>query len=125
MIQSFLSYKASVCGKRTVYVSAAYTSQKDCRGCTIGVREGRRYYCVDGLQFDADVNASVNIANAISELPISYPEKVTYIGRLLPTNQSNLFDESQSVQTNRSLATVAVDKLTKTLQDDVSKFSEF
>jgi putative transposase len=99
MIQSFLSYKASVCGKRTVYVSAAYTSQKDCRGCAVGVREGRRYYCNDGLQFDADVNATVNIANTISELPISYPEKVTYIGRLLSTSRSNLFDESQTVQT--------------------------
>ena len=99
LIQSFLSYKASILGKKVVKVSAAYTSLKDCRGCSIGVREGRRYYCSDGLQFDADVNASVNIGNAISELPISYPEKVTYIGRLLSTSQSNLFDESQSVQT--------------------------
>ena len=91
MIQTFLSYKASIRGKRVVKVSPAYTSQKDCRGRAIGVRAGRRYYCVDNVQLDADVNASVNIGNSLkdSKHPISYPEKVTYIGRLLSTNQSS------------------------------------
>ena len=92
MIQSYLSYKASICGKRMVKVSPAYTSQKDCRGKAIGARAGRRYYCYDGVQLDADVNASVNIGNSLkdSKHPISYPEKVTYIGRLLSVNHSSL-----------------------------------
>ena len=91
----------AILGKKIVKVSPAYTSQKDCRGGAVGTRAGRRYYCVDNVQLDADVNASVNIGNSLkdSRHPISYPERVTYIGRLLSTNQSNLFDESQTVQT--------------------------
>ena len=91
LIQSYLSYKASICGKRMVKVSPAYTSQKDCRGRAVGTRAGRRYYCCDGIQLDADVNASVNIGNSLkdSKHPISYPERVTYIGRLLSTSRMN------------------------------------
>ena len=50
-------------GKRVETVSPTYTSQMDCRtGNRDGNRKGCRYYCSDGVVFDADWNAAVNIA---------------------------------------------------------------
>jgi len=94
LLASMLAYKASHLGKMVATVDPAYTSQNDCRGLDRGKRQGRRYYGVDGVQLDADINASVNIANRFlwnnkilaEKHPVSYPEMRTYAGRL-PINQ--------------------------------------
>lgn len=61
--RDMLAYKAQMHGKRVETVSPTYTSQMDCRtGNRDGLRKGCRYVCADGLVFDADWNAAVNIA---------------------------------------------------------------
>jgi IS605 OrfB family transposase len=90
LLASMLAYKASHLGKMVATVDPAYTSQDDCRGLDRGKRQGRRYYGIDGVQLDADINASVNIANRylwnnkilVEKHPASYPETRTYAGRL-------------------------------------------
>ena len=63
MFKEILTYKATLVGKQVVSVSPVNTSQNDCRdGSKSGVRNGCRYYTRDGKVFDADWNASVNIA---------------------------------------------------------------
>ena len=64
MIRTILTYKAPLLGKKVVTVSPSYTSQMDCRTskCS-GKRIGCRYYCDDGIIFDADWNAAINIRN--------------------------------------------------------------
>lgn len=58
-----LTHKATLAGKQVVSVSPTWTSQTDCRnGKRDGERRGCRYYCNDGIVFDADWNAAVNIA---------------------------------------------------------------
>lgn len=48
------------------------TSQTDCLTDKLeGERKGRRFYAKSGLVYDADLNASRNIANR-SKLPVSY-----------------------------------------------------
>ena len=70
-IREMLTYKAPLAGKRVVTVSPKYTSQIDCRtDKRDGKRVGCRYYCSDNLVFDADWNASVNIAQR-SKHPLS------------------------------------------------------
>ena len=61
--REMLTYKAQMRGKRVETVSPTYTSQMDSRtGNRDGNRKGCRYYCSDGIVFDADWNAAVNIA---------------------------------------------------------------
>ena len=79
-LQRILSYKAPLKGKIVVTVNPAYTSKNDYRGVDRGIRKGCRYYAVDGNVFDADWNASINIANRYShmkelkgiKLPVSF-----------------------------------------------------
>ena len=86
-----------------VTVNPEYTSQNDCRGLEQGKRQGRRYYGIDGKQLDADINASVNIANKYlfnnqiltSKHPVSYPEVVTYY-RQAAINQPIVISKSQT-----------------------------
>lgn len=66
-----LEYKALALGKRVTMVKAAFTSQRDWRGLQEGKRKGRRYYASDGIVFDADWNAAMNIAR-LSKIPISH-----------------------------------------------------
>ena len=73
--RDMLAYKAQMRGKRVETVSPTYTSQMDCRtGNRDGNRKGCRYYCSDGLVFDADWNAAANIAiranHPFSNLPL-------------------------------------------------------
>ena len=71
MFKEILTYKATLAGKQVVSVSPQYTSQIDCRtNKRDGNRVGCRYYCSDGVVFDADWNASVNIAQK-SNHPLS------------------------------------------------------
>ena len=73
-----LTHKAQLVGKRVETVSPAYTSQTDSRtNKRDGSRQGCNYICSDGVVFDADWNAAVNIAHranhplSSSELPLS------------------------------------------------------
>ena len=99
MLLSILTYKAPLRGKRVVTVDPYMTSQRDHRGLVKGVRKGCRYYASDGLMFDADWNAAINIARVFSdgqkkngiEHPVSFGlplrGKLNITGRLLSTSQ--------------------------------------
>jgi len=100
MLLEILSYKAPLKGKRVVTVDPAYTSQNDYRGVKRGERKGCRYYASDGKIFDADWNASINIAQKYANIkeakgvkhPVSSSEpldgKLNLLGRLYqPTNR--------------------------------------
>lgn len=64
-----MEYKAPVAGKQVETVSPMYTSQMDCRtSARDGKRHGRRYVCSDGIVFDADWNASINIGQRSNHL---------------------------------------------------------
>lgn len=64
-----LTYKAGLLGKTVVEVNPAYTSQTDCiTGKREGIRSGCRFYAKSGLVYDADINASVNLAK-LAKLP--------------------------------------------------------
>ena len=69
--REMLTHKATLAGKQVVSVSPTWTSQMDCRtGKRDGERHGCRYYCNDGIVFDADWNAAVNIGKR-SRHPVS------------------------------------------------------
>lgn len=71
MFRQILAYKAPLAGKQVETVSPMYTSQMDSRtNNRDGVRRGRRYICCDGLVFDADWNAAINIGQR-SKHPVS------------------------------------------------------
>lgn len=79
MFKQIVTYKAQALGKRVETVNPAFTSKDDFRGIERGERKGCRYYTSDNLVFDADLNASINIAlrhvknqNAGNKLPISF-----------------------------------------------------
>jgi len=76
-LRRILTYKAPLQGKTVVTVNPYYTSQDDHRGLKRGIRKGCRYYAVDGLVFDADWNASINIAQ-------KYTQKKEAMGVKLP-----------------------------------------
>ncbi len=79
-LRRILTYKAPLRGKQVVTVDPAYTSKNDYRGIERGERKGCRYYTSDGKVFDADWNASINIANRYAQkkeaksikLPVSF-----------------------------------------------------
>ena len=71
-LRRIITYKAENAGKSVILVNPSYTSQIDSlTGKREGIRKGRRFYAVSGLVYDADLNASRNIANR-SKLPVSY-----------------------------------------------------
>ena len=79
-LRRILTYKAPLQGKIVVTVNPYYTSQDDYRKLERGKRKGCRYYASDGKVFDADWNASINIANRYTlkkkakgvKLPVSF-----------------------------------------------------
>ena len=76
-----MEYKAPVAGKQVETVSPMYTSQMDCRTSSRdGERHGRRYICSDGIVFDADWNASINIGQRSNHLVSS---KLPIEGKLI------------------------------------------
>ena len=99
-LQTVLEYKAPLVGKRVATVEPAYTSQLDCRGLPNGKRLGTRYYAADGLVFDADWNAAINIANRCRPCTFSLPicgklnllgrPSSTGLSRELPVNRGSL-----------------------------------
>ena len=61
LLKTIVTYKAMALGKRVVTVKPYNTSKEDHRGLDNGKRKGCRYYGVDGIVLDADVNAANNI----------------------------------------------------------------
>jgi len=99
MFKQILSYKALSVGKRVETVNPYMTSQDDYRGVKKGKRKGCRYYTSDGIVFDADFNAAINIAQRYSvvndKLPVSFKEPLDgtldFSGRLCqPANREDL-----------------------------------
>ena len=85
LLRQILTYKAPLRGKRVATVPPRSTSQEDCRtgsrdGCK---RQGCRFYTADGLVFDADWNASINICNRKHPTPFSLPldGRLNFVGR--------------------------------------------
>ena len=84
-LRRILTYKAPLVGKRVETVSPEYTSQEDCRtqsreGC---VRKGCRFYTADGMVFDADWNAAINVCNRHHPTPFRLPIDggLNFVGR--------------------------------------------
>lgn len=70
-LKFYLTYKAHLKGKKVITVNPMYTSQDDCiTGKRDGMRKGCRYYAKNGLIYDADINAAINIVRK-SKLPFS------------------------------------------------------
>ena len=88
-----LEAKAPLYGKKVETVNPAFTSQQDCRtGKKTGTRKGCRYYCKDGVVFDADWNAALNIAkktkHPVSNIPPVDGGLTFLTGRAMSTAQS-------------------------------------
>ena len=105
-LKQILTYKAPLVGKRVETVSPQYTSQEDCRtqsreGC---VRKGCRFYTADGMVFDADWNASINICNRKHPAPFSLPldGRLNFVGRR--RQHANRGSGQPDLQAARSLA---------------------
>lgn len=80
--KEILTYKAQLVGKRVETVSPTWTSQTDCETQKRdGERHGCRYYRSNGIVFDADWNAAVNIGLR-SKHPVS--SSVPIDGMLTP-----------------------------------------
>lgn len=62
LLKTILTYKAASLGKKVVSVNPYNTSKEDYRGLDNGKRRGCRYYGIDGVVLDADLNAANNIA---------------------------------------------------------------
>lgn len=70
-LRRIITYKAENVGKTTVLVCPSYTSKTDSiTGKREGERRGCRFHATNGLVYDADINASINIAK-LSKLPVS------------------------------------------------------
>jgi IS605 OrfB family transposase len=77
-LRRIITYKAETMGKTVTLVRPSYTSQTDSvTGKVEGERRGCRFYSKNGLIYDADINASINIAK-LSKLPISQTHYLTY-----------------------------------------------
>lgn len=61
LLKTILTYKAASFGKKVVSVKPYNTSKEDHRGLDNGTRKGCRYFGVDGVVLDADLNAANNI----------------------------------------------------------------
>ena len=77
-LRRVITYKAENQGKTVLLVCPSYTSQRDSvTGKVEGERRGCRFYSKNGLIYDADINAAINIAK-LSKLPISQTNNLTY-----------------------------------------------
>ena len=105
-LKQMLTYKAPLVGKRVETVPPQYTSQEDCRtqskeGC---VRKGCRFYTADGMVFDADWNAAINICNRKHPTPFRLPfdGRLNFVGRR--RQHANRGSGQPDLQADRSLA---------------------
>lgn len=105
LIRQILTYKALLKGKRVETVSPEYTSRQDCRyGSGVGCkRQGCRFYAKDGMVFDADWNAAINIMNRYVKHSTSFglpiDGKLNLVDR--PLQQAN-----SSMNNHRAISTV-------------------
>ena len=77
-LRRVITYKAENAGKTVTLVCPSYTSQRDnVSGKIEGERRGCRFYSKNGLIYDADINAAINIAK-VSKLPVSQTTNLTY-----------------------------------------------
>jgi IS605 OrfB family transposase len=77
-LRRVITYKAENAGKTVILVCPSYTSQTDCiTNRREGERRGCRFYSKNGLVYDADINAAINIAK-LSKHPISQTNRLTY-----------------------------------------------
>ena len=77
-LRRIITYKAENMGKTVTLVRPSYTSQTDSvTGKIEGERRGCRFYSKNGLIYDADINAAINIAK-LSKLPVSQTHYLTY-----------------------------------------------
>jgi len=77
-LRRVITYKAENQGKTVLLVCPMFTSQTDSiTGKREGERRGCRFYSKNGLIYDADINAAINIAKA-SKHPISQTTRLTY-----------------------------------------------
>lgn len=82
-LRRILTYKAALKNKLVVCVNPKFTSKLDCMSDKEGIRKGCRFYSSNGLVYDSDINAAINIAKR-SKLPFS---------------QGNLLDGQASIKT--------------------------
>lgn len=94
LFKQIITYKALHIGKSVVTVNPYNTSKEDCRNGSFGIRKGCRYYCTDGYVFDADWNASLNIAKRYKQHPESFnlpiSGRLNFLGRLNGLNNPNV-----------------------------------
>ena len=77
-LRRVITYKAENAGKTVTLVSPFNTSKTDSvTGKVEGERRGCRFYSKNGLIYDADINAAINIAK-LSKLPVSQTSNLTY-----------------------------------------------
>ena len=77
-LRRVITYKAENMGKTITLVCPFNTSKTDSvTGKVEGERRGCRFYSKNGLIYDADINAAINIAK-ISKLPVSQTSNLTY-----------------------------------------------
>ena len=77
-LRRVITYKADNIGKHIVLVCPYNTSKTDSvTGKVEGERRGCRFYSKNRLIYDADINASINIAK-VSKLPVSQTTNLTY-----------------------------------------------
>jgi len=77
-LRRVITYKATNMGKHVVLVCPYNTSKTDSvTGKVEGERRGCRFYSKNGLIYDADINAAINIAK-VSRLPVSQTTNLTY-----------------------------------------------
>lgn len=97
-LRQILTYKAPLIGKRVETVSPYNTSKMDCRnGSTKECKRiGCRFYASDGVVFDADWNAAINIA--LRKHPISFrlplDGQLNLVGRVCQPPNSGFSSET-------------------------------
>jgi transposase len=77
-LRRILTYKAENQGKTVLLVCPSYTSQRDSvTGKVEGERRGCRFYSKNGMIYDSDINAAINIGK-MSKHPVSQTSNLTY-----------------------------------------------
>lgn len=77
-LRRVITYKAENQGKTVLLVCPSYTSQRDSvTGKVEGERRGCRFYSKNGMIYDSDINAAINIGK-MSKHPVSQTQNLTY-----------------------------------------------
>jgi len=99
IVVSALSQVSSRVGCTIIGVSAAYTSQLDSRhGILLGVRDGDKFTCFDGVVLQSDTNAADNIQARIGDDEISRFMKHTDVKKILLERTRKFQDSFQVTQ---------------------------